>query len=144
MAALTANRETPRRASPDDRRLAYAPVASDEFYIGGIVAVDTADSKLKPGATSTTLVAVGVCAERYTSPASVPSTKYVKLMTGTHRFDNSAAADLIALDDIGKVCYIVDDQTVALTNGGATRSIAGRIEDVDSSGVWVSFRPFTG
>ncbi|MFB0515162.1 MAG: hypothetical protein ACETWG_00985, partial [Candidatus Neomarinimicrobiota bacterium] len=33
--------------------------------------------------------------------------------------------------------YIVDDQTVAKTDGTGTRSPAGFIEDVDSNGVWV-------
>ena len=56
---------------------------------------------------------------------------------GCFRFANSVAADLIALADIGADCFIVDDQTVAKTNGGATRSIAGKIRDVDADGVWV-------
>jgi hypothetical protein len=38
---------------------------------------------------------------------------------------------------IGNDCYIVDDQTVAKTNGTATRSIAGKIRAVDAQGVWV-------
>ena len=33
--------------------------------------------------------------------------------------------------------YIVDDQTVAKTNGSSTRSAAGTIVDVDAQGVWV-------
>lgn len=39
--------------------------------------------------------------------------------------------------DIGSDCYIVDDQTVAKTNGTNTRSVAGKIMDVDAQGVWV-------
>jgi hypothetical protein len=58
---------------------------------------------------------------------------------GTFQFANSAAGDLIATADIGTVCYIVDDQTVAKTNGTSTRSPAGVVVDVDAQGVWVSF-----
>lgn len=47
--------------------------------------------------------------------------------------------DAIALADIGSDCYIVDDQTVAKTSGSATRSVAGKIFDVDAAGVWVNF-----
>lgn len=56
---------------------------------------------------------------------------------GVFRFNNSAAADLIGLADIGKPCFIVDDNTVAKSNGGATRSAAGVVDDVDTDGVWV-------
>ena len=41
---------------------------------------------------------------------------------------------------MGSDCYIVDDQTVAKTNGGATRCVAGKVWDVDAEGVWVEFR----
>ncbi len=56
---------------------------------------------------------------------------------GCFRFANSAAADLIALADIGADCYVVDDQTVAKTSASNTRSIAGKVRDVDAAGVWV-------
>ena len=58
---------------------------------------------------------------------------------GWFKFAKSAGADEIARDDIGKDCYVVDDETVALTDGGATRSKAGKVRDVDSDGVWISF-----
>ena len=38
---------------------------------------------------------------------------------------------------MGSDCYIVDDQTVAKTNGTNTRSVAGKIIAVDADGVWV-------
>ena len=50
---------------------------------------------------------------------------------------NSSSADLIEGDDIGKTAYIVDDETVALTDGSSSRSAAGTIYDVDDLGVWV-------
>jgi hypothetical protein len=33
----------------------------------------------------------------------------------------------------------VDDQTVAKTDGTGARSVAGKVFDVDSGGVWVRF-----
>lgn len=52
-----------------------------------------------------------------------------------------AGVDTITADDKGKICYLVDDQTVALTNGGGTRSPAGVIYDVQvepsETTVWV-------
>ena len=46
----------------------------------------------------------------------------------------------VQVPDIGKDCFIVDDQTVAKTNGANTRSRAGKVFDVDADGVWVDFR----
>ena len=38
---------------------------------------------------------------------------------------------------VGATVFLVDDNTVALTNGGGTRSVAGVVWQVDSDGVWV-------
>lgn len=45
----------------------------------------------------------------------------------------------ITAADIGNPCFIVDDQTVADTDGAGTRSRLGLIRDVDAFGVWVQF-----
>jgi len=59
---------------------------------------------------------------------------------GIHRWENSAAGDAITKAEIGDRCYIVDDQTVAKTDGSSTRSPAGIVVAVDSLGVWVDTR----
>ena len=46
------------------------------------------------------------------------------------------AADLVTHAERGKSCYIAVDQTVAKTNGGATRSVAGKVLGVEADGVW--------
>jgi hypothetical protein len=57
-------------------------------------------------------------------------------------FANSTAGDLITIADIGKLAYLVDDQTVAKTSATSTRAAAGRITGVDSDGVvWVRVGP---
>ena len=45
--------------------------------------------------------------------------------------------DLIAKADIGAICYVVDNQTVAKTDNSTARKAAGKIIDVDADGVWV-------
>lgn len=64
----------------------------------------------------------------------------VDIEKGVFRLANSAAGDALAVADIGKFCFVVDDQTVAKTIGGGARPIAGRVVDVDSDGVWVDVR----
>ncbi len=47
----------------------------------------------------------------------------------------TGGGDDIASDDRGKVCFVVDNQTVALSNGTDTRGIAGYVSEVDADGV---------
>jgi hypothetical protein len=53
------------------------------------------------------------------------------------RANNSASSDAIAITDIGKDCFLVDDNTVALTNGSSTRVKGGKIWQVTADGVWI-------
>jgi hypothetical protein len=79
---------------------------------------------------------VGIANERAVNGATAGATR-VKVRRGCFKLNNSASADLIALKDVGQQCFIVDNDTVALTNGTNTRSVCGIIRDVDSTGVWV-------
>jgi len=131
--ALTADRDTPRK----DGEFRVLPVAaSTKIYAGALVCVN-ASSLAVPGATSTTLKAVGRAEESVDNSSGSAGDKTVAVRRGVFQFKNSASGDLIALKDIGATAYIVDDETVALTNGTNTRSAAGKIHDVDAGGVWI-------
>lgn len=133
MAALSADRNTPIRTAED---FEFPVAASTLIHAGSLVCINSSSLATK-GAVATTLKCVGIATERADNSAGLASAIRVKVRRGCFRFGNSTAADLIALADIGADCYIVDDQTVAKTNGGATRSVAGKIRDVDADGVWV-------
>lgn len=137
MAALTADRDTQEKASGHAMPHAEVGADSTQYYRGGILVIDPADGKIKKATTATGLIAVGRCEENVLTGTS--NTRKIKARSGIFKYGNSAAADAIAADDIGKECFLVDDQTVALTNGTNTRSRAGVIYGVDSDGVWVSF-----
>lgn len=116
-----------------------SPLAAGDFHIGACLVFDPADSKIKPAITGTGLISLGRCE----SDGLGSALGSVKVRSGIFGpLDNSAAADAIANDDAGKVCYWVDDATVALTDGTATRSKAGVIYKVDgNSKVWVAIDP---
>jgi hypothetical protein len=135
--ALSADKDIPERASPGSQLFAEVGTDSTQYYKGGIVCISTATGKVVKGATATTQVAIGRCEENYLTGTS--NTRKIKARIGCFKYANSAAADAIAADDIGKACYIVDDETVALTDGTGTRSRAGIVAGVDSDGVWVQF-----
>lgn len=134
-AALTVDRDTPQRSGDS---IVLGVAAAKKIYAGALVARD-ASGYATPGAVATTLIGAGCAAEQADNSAGAAAAITVTVQKGVFRFANSTAGDLITTADIGNDCYIVDDQTVAKTNGTGTRSVAGKIYDVDSIGVWVRF-----
>lgn len=135
MVALTADRNTPSYLG-DQRQ---APLAAAVKVFAGSILMRNAAGFLTKGATATGSFGVGVAMEQVDNSAGIAGAKSVTYEAGVWRFANSSAGDLIAQANIGAKCWIVDDQTVALTNGTNTRSPAGIIENVDALGVWVRF-----
>lgn len=137
MTALARDRNTPQRRGED----MVLPVAANKvIYSGALVAAD-ADGNATPGATSTTLRAVGRAEETVINNPGLAGAQTVKVSRGVFKFANDATTPVTAAH-IMKDCYIVDDQTVASTDGStsttsATRSKAGRVLGVESDGVWV-------
>jgi hypothetical protein len=133
MVALTADRNTPE-LEPGER---VGFLGATQTIFNGSILMRNAAGDLIKGATATGAFGVGRAEDNGVSTtAGVTAQRY---RPGTYRFANSSAGDLIAKADIGNVCYIVDDQTVAKTNGTSTRSPAGIIDGVDALGVWVRF-----
>jgi hypothetical protein len=113
------------------------PVAAAKvIYAGALVAFD-ASGNITPGAAATTLIAAGRACEYVDNSGGSAGDKTVAFEKGVFQFKNSASTDEITRAQIGDNCYIVDDETVAKTDGSSARSVAGRIEDLDAQGVWV-------
>lgn len=134
MTALAAERATQRR----EGKFRNDPAAAaKKFYQGALVCLD-ASGNATPGATATTLTARGVARYTVDNSSGAAGAVRVESEAGVFGFANSSSTDAITRAEIGDDCYIVDDQTVAKTDGTSTRSKAGRIVDVDSDGtVWV-------
>jgi hypothetical protein len=133
MAALTSGRDTRMRLGDIRSGL----VAANVKLFPGALLMRVAAGHVTKGATATGSVGIGRCEELVDNTGGAAGAVRVKWRPGIFLFANSAAGDAITIAEIGDVCFIVDDQTVAKTNGSSTRSPAGIIEDVDSSGVWV-------
>ncbi|MBG6160537.1 hypothetical protein IWQ54_000187 [Labrenzia sp. EL_195] len=135
MPPLTTDRRTQER-NGDVRE--YPVKASTTIYAGAMVALD-ATGHAVPFSTATGLVSLGRAESRLDNSGGIDGAVTGRFKAGIFRFDNSAAADQITSADIGADCYAVDDQTVAKTDGTGTRSVAGKVFDVDTVGVWVEF-----
>jgi hypothetical protein len=114
-------------------------MAASVACFAGALIMRNAAGFLTKGATATGSVGVGRAEERRTGGASNGDEK-LKVRPGRFWFKNSTSTDAIAVAQIGDVCFIVDDEQVAKTDGTGTRSPAGFVEDVDANlGVLVRF-----
>lgn len=133
--ALISDRNTPFR---DGHNVVHPMAATKKIYAGSLVALN-ASGYAVPGATATTLIAVGRAEAQVDNSSGGNGDKSITVRRGVFRFANSGA-DAVTRTEIGKSCYIVDDQTVAKTDGTGTRSVAGKVIDLDSAGVWVEIK----
>lgn len=146
MTALTATTQRAREqmgrgAMPES--LDAAMYTGETFRPGSLVCVNTAHGYAVVGSVATTLIPLGVYVESDAKTNSGSSgAKKAKVSPGVFYFRNSADSDAIAAANVGAKCYIVDDNTVALTDGSGTRSQAGTIIEVDDGGVWVCVGPY--
>lgn len=111
-----------------------APVkASTKIYSGGIVVSDAGYAA--PARVALGLIVLGIARQDVDNTGGASGDKTVEYLRGAFPFINSAGGDAIAQADLGKDVYLVDDQTVAKTDGGGTRSKAGRFVGFDDAGV---------
>lgn len=136
MTAATKDRDTQEVPG----RFRSFPAAAAAKVFAGTIAVVDASGNCNKGSTATTLKAVGVFDQPYDNTGGAAGAVQFEAKLGVFGpFANSSAGDQITNADVGADCFIVDDQTVAKTNGTSTRSVAGKVHLVDSVGVWVKF-----
>lgn len=123
------------------------PIAADTLiFKGAQVALDSAGRVVPAGTVAATgaLVAVGKASATYDNrTGSVlgggAGAVDVEVEFGVFGWESAGGGDAISADDIGKPCFMEDDQTVALTDGADTRAFAGFVTEVDADGqvfVW--------
>lgn len=130
MGALTQARNTPQKAG---EVFDFPVKGSTTIHQGALVVL--AAGLAAGGSTAAGLIAVGRA--ELTVAAVADGDAQVPVRRGIFKYANSAAGDLITQADVGADCWIVDDQTVAKTHGGNTRSRAGKVVGVAADGVWI-------
>ena len=136
MVAATRSINT-KRVEGVRRRVRVA--AGQKLFSGTMIAL-SGTGYAQMGATSTTLVAVGVLTDGdVDNSAGADGAVECDVSTGVFGPFANAPTDPILPWHIGQNCFMVDNQTVGKNSGGNTRSVAGRIFDVTLEGVWVSF-----
>lgn len=133
MTPLTGPRNTPHWQSRENP--VYPVAANAVIHVGALVVLN--GGFLQPGSVATGRIAAGRAQQAADNIGGANGALQVEVRRGVFRWENSAAADQIVQADVGNSAFIVNDQTVAKTNGANTRSPAGRIMAVDADGVWV-------
>lgn len=142
MPALAAGKAVARHGTHPTPTLLSYPVAAGAKGFTGSALVLNASGLVAQATTATGLTALGVSTRDFDNTAGSASAFVVEAEAGIFAMENSAAADQILQADVGKDCFFVDDQTVAKTNGGSTRSVAGKVVRLEEGKVWVRISAF--
>lgn len=132
MVALTSDRNTPYRLG--DTRV--QPVAAGVVIFAGSLVMRNASGFITKGATATGAVAVGRAEAKVDNSGGAAGAANVEYRQGIFAFEN-AGADPVTQAGVGKLCFVLDDQTVAATDGAGTRSRAGIVDGLEGGRVWV-------
>ena len=133
MAVLAQDRQTEFKYV---ERSKYLKVGVDILYNGALAMVVRGTGFLLPAANTAGGVVLGVMQERIDNSGGSAGDKSGEIRAGVYKFANSGT-NAVGQGDIGSVCYVEDDQTVASAAGGG-QVIAGVVEEIDSDGdVWV-------
>lgn len=133
MTALAKARDTKARAG---RNLGIGVKAAVVIFAGAMVALEGAFAA--PGKTALNLKGLGRAKSAADNSGGADGDITVEIERGVYLFANEGT-DLVTNADIGNAAYMVDDQTVARTDGTNTRSVAGLVHEVVSAGVWIEF-----
>lgn len=110
----------------------HPAAASVTFYEGSIVMANAA-GYATVGATATGQFVLGICTTAKVSPSTVGIVE-VGLEEGDFELESGTAGDALTIANVGDTVYIIDDNTVGATNGGATRSEAGKLVGISVNG----------
>ena len=132
MTALTKERNTLER----DGRSFADPVAAGVVIRAGALVVLDASGNAKPAVTATGLKGRGRARETVDNSTGAAGDVVAPVERGCFAYANDGT---VTRAHIGGSAFAVDDQTVAPTDGGGTRSAVGIIRNVDADGVWVEF-----
>jgi hypothetical protein len=128
---LAKERDTPAQGLD----IRTAPIAANtRIFQGALAVIDAGNAR--PGATALNLIALGRARATYDNTGGAAGAITGEFDVGVFLFRNSSTDPVVAAD-LGRDCFIVDDEIVAKTNGGNTRSVAGKVRGVTTAGIWV-------
>ncbi|RRW90600.1 hypothetical protein [Pandoraea apista] len=133
MSATAQDRNTPFK----DCELVSVPVKGATLIHAGVIVCADATGHAIEGKAAADLTYLGR-AEQYIDNTKGPDGAAVVLVRRGKAFKwANEPTDSVKQPMLGKRCFLVDNQTVAATDGGGKRSRAGTVAGIDADGVWV-------
>lgn len=131
--SLVADRNTPQR---DGVEISVPVAAGKKIYAGALVAA-SATGYATPGATAATLTYLGRAEEYVDNTGGADGAVSVRVKRARAFAWKNSGTDPVTQASLGKVAYIVDDETVSATDGDSAQSAAGVVLGIDANGVWI-------
>lgn len=140
MSSLSSERSTKKRGCEVLAETINVPLAaSTKIFKGAIVTLDSSGNAVAGAAFGANMRGLGRATETVDNSSGLAGALSVDVERGVFLYANSSSTDALTKADVGSDCYMVDDQTVARTDGAGLRGVAGTVIEVTSSGVWVEF-----
>lgn len=118
------------------------PIKGNTIIPAGALVDKDANGYAVNAATDTTGKTVGVAPQTYDSTGLADGAISGDFHFGTWVFENSTAGDAITIAEVGLDCFVVDNNTVAKTNGTNTRHVGGKVYAIEENGkVAVTINP---
>lgn len=148
MVALTAPRRTTQRATSHEHH--FGVKAGVTIHAGALLIL--AAGFLRPGregqggdnaakaTDAATYRAIGIAADSIVGGA-VDGAVTLDVQSGVFPFAMGGGGDALTDADVGRACFVIDDQTVGKTNPNNTRCVAGCLVDVADGFAWVEVSP---
>ena len=131
--ALTKDRHTPMM----DGELIGVPMAAGAKIFAGALVVANANGYAEPGKAAANLTYLGRAERTVDNTGGADGAKTALVRRRKAFLFANHSSDLVTQAELGKTCYVVDDETVGKTDSSGARSPAGRVLGVDAEGVWV-------
>jgi hypothetical protein len=149
MVALTAPRRTAQRATVREHH--FGVKAGVSIHAGALLILAAgflrparegqgADNAAK-AADAATYRTVGIAADSIVGGAADGAVT-LDVSSGIFSFAMGGGGDALTDADVGRACFVIDDQTVGKTNPNSTRCVAGCLVDVVDGFAWVQISPF--
>lgn len=132
MAAAVVDRNTPYKEGDN----LSIPLKAGVKVLAGTIAVSDGGYG-NMGATSATLIALGIWNQTVDNTLGANGAVSAVYVRGKAFLLQNDGVDPVAQADVGKQVFMEDNQTVAKTNGAATRSALGILVAVEARGAWV-------
>lgn len=136
--------DLPRAGSADlaTRSLSVPVAAATTIFQGALVATQIGGSGYAVNASADrSLRVIGVAARRVVNTTAegfgAAGDLSVEVERGVFPFANSSSTDAISAADVGALCFVVDNDTVARTANFGLRPVAGIVSKVEGGKVYV-------